>query len=228
MAMRREIRPREAGPQGQVHSRGNLQWQESAITKHHRSHIKSQKSCCVWFTGLSGAGKTTLANLLDEALFDAGKHTFVLDGDRCRNGVCSGLDFSPDGRMENVRRISEVAKLMVDAGLIVIVSLISPLVAQREAARKLFETGEFLEIYLSTPLAVCEKRDAKGLYKKARQGLIPNFTGISSTYEPPDNPELQLDGRGAPQDMVNRILRLIHQRSDDVIRTRSADISAVI
>ncbi len=226
--MRREIRPRHAGPQRQVHECGNLQWQESAVTKHHRSLIKSQKACCLWFTGLSGAGKTTIANLLDEALFDAGNHTFVLDGDRCRNGVCSGLDFSPEGRMENVRRISEVAKLMVDAGLIVIVSLISPLVAQRERARKLFEPGEFLEVYLDTPLAVCEKRDAKGLYKKARQGLIPNFTGISSTYEPPSNPELQLDGRGEPQELVNEILRLIHQRSEEVIRARSVDISAAV
>ncbi|MBS0233305.1 MAG: adenylyl-sulfate kinase [Proteobacteria bacterium] len=197
------------------HSHGNLQWQESAVTKLQRSAIKSQKACCIWFTGLSGAGKTTLANLLDEALFAAGAHAFVLDGDRCRNGICGDLDFSPEGRMENVRRIAEVASLMVDAGLIVIVSLISPLVAQRQKARELFEPGEFLEVYLDTPLDVCEKRDAKGLYKKARQGLIPNFTGISSAYEPPANPELTLDGSGAPHELVNQILRLVHQRSEE-------------
>lgn len=193
---------------------GDLQWQDSAITKVHRADLKAQRACCIWFTGLSGAGKTTLANLLDETLYASGRHTFVLDGDCCRNGICSDLDFSSEDRMENVRRISEVAKLMVDAGLIVIVSLISPLIEQRQKARQIFDQDEFIEVYVDTPLATCEKRDAKGLYKKARQGLIPNFTGISSAYEPPKNPEIVLNGSSCPDELVDRILRYLGERSE--------------
>lgn len=197
---------------------GDLQWQDSAVTKVHRSDLKGQRACCIWFTGLSGAGKTTLANLLDEALHAAGRHTFVLDGDRCRNGICSDLNFSSEDRMENVRRISEVARLMVDAGLIVIVALISPLIAQRQKARELFDQDEFIEVYLDTPLATCESRDAKGLYKKARQGLISNFTGISSAYEPPKNPEIVLNGSGCPDELVDRILRFLGERDESPAR----------
>jgi adenylyl-sulfate kinase len=138
----------------------------------------------------------------------------VLDGDRCRDGICRDLDFSSVGRTENVRRISEAAKLMVDAGLIVIVSLISPLASQRQMARQLFEQDEFLEVFVDTPLKICEARDAKGLYRKARQGLIPNFTGISSPYEPPKDAEVVLDGARQPADLIETIMNvLIEERS---------------
>jgi adenylyl-sulfate kinase len=193
------------------HSR-HIEWQNSAITKAARAAIKSQSARCLWLTGLSGAGKTTIANLLDEALYQRGYHSFVLDGDRCRDGLCRDLDFSLAGRMENVRRVSEVARLMVDAGLIVIVSLISPLASQREMARKLFEKGEFLEVFVNTPLEVCEARDPKGLYRKARDGLIPEFTGISSAYEPPANAEIVLDGEAPPTDLVQKMLMALNAR----------------
>ncbi|MFA5958389.1 adenylyl-sulfate kinase [Hyphomicrobium sp.] len=183
----------------------NLLWQDTAVSKDDRSQAKGQKAVCLWFTGLSGAGKTTIANLLDQTLHASGQHTFVLDGDRCRTGLCNDLNFSDAGRAENVRRIAEVAKLMVDAGLIVIVSLISPLIAHREIARNIFEDGEFLEVFVNTPLAVCEKRDAKGLYKKARQGIIPEFTGVSSPYEPPVDAEIELDGRAHPDQLITAI-----------------------
>ncbi|RUO98802.1 adenylyl-sulfate kinase [Hyphomicrobium sp.] len=185
----------------------NLLWQETAISKQDRAQAKGQKPCCLWMTGLSGAGKTTVANLLDKTLHLAGAHCFVLDGDRCRTGLCRDLDFSEEGRMENVRRIAEVAKLMVDAGLIVIVSLISPLMSQRTLARQNFEDGEFFEVFVNTPLSVCEGRDVKGLYRKARQGIIPQFTGISSPYEPPLDPEIELDGRESPEELVEVIKR---------------------
>jgi adenylyl-sulfate kinase len=191
----------------------NIQWHNSSISKSARAQMKRQKACCLWFTGLSGAGKTTLANLLDEALHGDGLHTYVLDGDRCRDGLCSDLDFSSKDRMENVRRVSEVAKLMVDAGLVVMVSLISPLILQRQLARQLFEQHEFLEVFVNTPLAVCELRDPKGLYRKAREGFIPNFTGVSSAYETPKNAEIVLDGQRKPSDLIDDIKRFMVQRS---------------
>jgi adenylyl-sulfate kinase len=185
----------------------NIEWRNSAVSKFARAQMKGQKACCLWFTGLSGAGKTTLANLLDETLHKDGFHTYVLDGDRCRDGLCRDLNFSLEDRMENVRRVSEVAKLMVDAGLIVMVSLISPLILQRQMARQLFEQNEFLEVFVNTPLAICEMRDPKGLYRKARDGLIPNFTGISSAYEMPKNAEIVLDGRLKPNDLIEQVRR---------------------
>lgn len=185
----------------------NLQWQKSAITKAKRSSLMGHRPCCVWMTGLSGAGKTTLANLLDETLHNNGKHSFVLDGDRCRSGLCCDLDFSAEARAENVRRIAEVAKLLVEAGLIVIVALISPFAAQRRLARSLFDPTEFVEVFVDTPLSACERRDAKGLYRRARRGEIANFTGISSAYERPENAELILDGQADPKDLLDKLLR---------------------
>lgn len=187
----------------------NILWQDPIVSSQARAEIKSQKACCLWFTGLSGAGKTTIAHLLDEQLHRSGQHTFVLDGDRCRHGLCQDLGFTAADRMENVRRISEVARLMVDAGLIVLVSLITPLSMQRQAARQLFDEEEFLEVFVDTPLSLCERRDPKGLYRKARQGLIPNFTGISSPYERPENADIVLDGRREPAELVQRLFNVV-------------------
>jgi bifunctional enzyme CysN/CysC len=147
----------------------------------------------LWFTGLSGSGKSTIANLVERRLHDLGRHTYILDGDNVRHGLNRDLGFTAVDRVENVRRVAETAKLMVDAGLIVLVSFISPFASERRMARDLMERGEFLEIYVSTPIDTCEKRDVKGLYAKARRGEIKNFTGVDSPYEPPDAPELSFD-----------------------------------
>jgi bifunctional enzyme CysN/CysC len=149
----------------------------------------------LWFTGLSGAGKSTIANLVEKRLFGAGRHTYLLDGDNVRHGLCRDLGFSDADRVENIRRVGEVARLMTDAGLIVLVSFISPFRAERRLARSLLASGEFFEIYIDTPLEEAEKRDTKGLYRKARAGEIHNFTGIDSPYEPPENPEVHIDTR---------------------------------
>lgn len=171
----------------------NLRWQQLCINKQARASQKQQQPTCLWFTGLSGSGKSTLANLLEQKLFEQGKHTYLLDGDNLRHGLNRDLGFTEADRVENIRRVIEVARLMVDAGLIVITSFISPFQAERQLARRLFAPGEFIEIYVNTPLHECEKRDVKGLYAKARRGEIKNFTGIDSVYEPPENPELIMD-----------------------------------
>ncbi len=171
----------------------NVHWQSLEINKVARAALKSQKPACIWFTGLSGSGKSTIANLLEKRLFAEGKHTYLLDGDNVRHGLNRDLGFTEADRVENIRRVAEVAKLMVDAGLMVIVSFISPFRAEREFARSLFEQGEFIEVFVDTPLAECEARDVKGLYAKARQGKIVNFTGIDSPYEAPVMPEVKLD-----------------------------------
>ena len=171
----------------------NIQWQSFKVTESDRARIKHQQPLCLWMTGLSGAGKSTLANALEEKLNQLGKHTYILDGDNLRHGLNQDLGFSIEARNENVRRAAEVARLMVDAGLIVIVGLISPLKAEREYARSLFGPNQFKEIYLSTSLQECEKRDVKGLYKKARAGDLKDFTGIDSPYEAPEIPEIELN-----------------------------------
>jgi len=171
----------------------NVHWQDLDINKRARASVKHQRPCVLWFTGLSGAGKSTIANLVEKKLHDMGRHTYTLDGDNVRHGLNKDLGFTDADRVENIRRVAETSKLMVDAGLIVLVSFISPFQSERRMAREALEGGEFIEVYVSTPLAVCEKRDVKGLYAKARRGEIRNFTGIDSDYEPPENPELTLD-----------------------------------
>ena len=175
-----------------------------------RAGLKNQKPMCIWITGLSGAGKTSIANELDKKLTSMNKHSFILDGDNLRHGVNSDLYFSETDRSENIRRTAEIAKLMTDAGLIVIVCLISPLVNQRLNAKKLFQKNMFLEVYLSTSLVECEKRDIKGLYKKARAGMIEYFTGINSPYETPKEPDLEINTEFISiEEAVNLILAKI-------------------
>lgn len=172
----------------------NTQWQEFSVTPNERSKKTQHKPCVVWFTGYSGAGKSAMANALDELLFSQGMSTSLLDGDNLRHGLCGDLGFSDSDRFENIRRAAEVAKLMADAGLIVLASFISPLSKQRELARGIVQPVEFVEVFVNTPLSVCEQRDPKGLYKKARDKTLKDFTGIDSSYEPPLNPSLSLDG----------------------------------
>ncbi len=176
----------------------NIHWQHMDADKAARAAIKRQRPRCVWFTGLSGAGKSTIANLVEKQLLAQGRHTYLLDGDNVRHGLTKDLGFTDEDRVENIRRVAEVAKLMVDAGLVVLVSFISPFRAERQMARELFEPGEFIEVFIDTPLEVAEQRDAKGLYAKARAGLISNFTGIDSAYEEPEAPELVLDTVNEP------------------------------
>lgn len=170
----------------------HIRWQPQSLTKEARAAIKHQRPLCIWFTGLSGSGKSTLATLLEERLHAQGAHTYVLDGDNVRHGLNRDLGFTEADRVENIRRVAEVARLMVDAGLVVLVSFISPFASDRRMARGLFASGEFLEVFVDTPIAECEKRDVKGLYAKARRGELKNFTGIDSPYEPPDAPELRV------------------------------------
>jgi bifunctional enzyme CysN/CysC len=185
----------------------NIHWQALDINKSSRAALKGQKPCVLWFTGLSGAGKSTIANLVEKQLHVLGRHTYLLDGDNVRHGLNRDLGFTDADRVENIRRVAEVAKLMTDAGLIVMVSFISPFRAERRMARSLFEDGEFFEVHVDTPLAVAEARDVKGLYKKARRGELKNFTGIDSPYEPPEQPEIYLDtGVSSPEDSATAIV----------------------
>jgi bifunctional enzyme CysN/CysC len=171
----------------------NVQWQALDVNKAGRAAMKGQKPCVLWYTGLSGAGKSTIANLVDKKLHSMKRHTYLLDGDNIRHGLNKNLGFTDADRVENIRRISEVAKLMVDAGLIVSTAFISPFRAERQMARSLLGEGEFIEIFVDTPIGVAEQRDPKGLYKKARRGDLKNFTGIDSPYEFPESPEIWLD-----------------------------------
>lgn len=168
----------------------NIVWHHATITKELRHQLNGHKSAVLWFTGLSGSGKSTLAHAVEERLYQLKCHTFVLDGDNVRHGLCSDLGFSSEDRKENIRRIGEVAKLITEAGVIVATAFISPFKADRNVVRNLLPHGDFFEIYCKCSLEMCEKRDVKGLYKKARAGEIQEFTGISSPYEAPDKPEL--------------------------------------
>jgi bifunctional enzyme CysN/CysC len=200
----------------------NIRWQAMDVNKVARARQKLQKPICLWFTGLPASGKSTIANLLEKRLLAAGRHTYTLDGDNIRHGLNRDLGFAEADRVENIRRITEVARLFVDAGLVVIVSFISPYRAEREIARSRFEPGEFLEIFVDTPLEECERRDPKGLYAKARRGDLMNFTGIDSKYEPPESPEIRLDTVAhTAEECVDRILFAAGQGwLDDTTNTR--------
>jgi adenylylsulfate kinase len=171
----------------------NIIYHQASVTRQRRNKLNNHRSIVLWFTGLSGSGKSTLAHALEEKLFQKGCRTFVLDGDNVRHGLNSNLDFSEIGRTENIRRISEVSKLMLESGLIVMTAFISPIKKDRNEARKLISSDDFIEIYCKASLETCENRDVKGLYKQARAGEISNYTGIDSPYQVPENPELIID-----------------------------------
>ena len=186
----------------------NLKWQDFDVTRETRAEMKLQSARCLWLTGLSASGKSTIANLLEKRLVAEGRHTYLLDGDNVRHGLNRDLGFTEADRVENIRRVAEVSRLMVDAGLVVIVAFISPFRSERDFARSLFEPGEFLEIFVDASLEVCARRDPKGLYAKALRGGIRNFTGVDSPYERPERPDLRLDtGELSPEECVEMVLR---------------------
>jgi bifunctional enzyme CysN/CysC len=191
----------------------NIHLQHLDIDKDARAMQKGQKPVLLWFTGLSGAGKSTIANLVEKKLFALGRHSYLLDGDNVRHGLNKDLGFTEADRVENIRRVAEVARLMVDAGLIVITAFISPFRAERRMARGLLAEGEFIEVHVDTPLAVAEQRDVKGLYKKARRGELANFTGIDSPYEAPEAPEIRLDTtQTSAEQAADRVVELLRER----------------
>lgn len=170
----------------------NVVWHNSTISNENRTELLKQKPFVLWFTGLSASGKSTLANIVEQKLFKMNYKTYLLDGDNIRHGLNSDLGFSEESRVENIRRIGEVSKLFLDAGIITLTAFISPFKSDRQLVRKLFNKGQFLEVFIDSSLEVCEERDPKGMYAKARSGEIKNFTGISSPYEPPENPEIHV------------------------------------
>ena len=191
----------------------NVVWHHATVTRDRREALNGHGSVILWFTGLSGAGKSTLAHAVEERLHQMKCSTFVFDGDNVRHGLCGDLSFSAQDRVENIRRVGEMAKLFLEAGVIALTAFISPFRSDRERVRSLVPHGEFLEIYCHCPLSVCEERDVKGLYKRARAGEIKDFTGISSPYEEPEEPELAVDtGSLSLEDSVNRVIGLLQQR----------------
>jgi bifunctional enzyme CysN/CysC len=188
----------------------NVHWQALDITREAHARLKRQTPAVLWFTGLSGSGKSTIANMVEKKLHAQGKHTFLLDGDNVRHGLNKDLGFTETDRIENIRRVAEVTKLMTDAGLIVLTAFISPFRAERDMVRALLPEGEFFEVFVDTPLEEAERRDVKGLYKKARSGALRNFTGIDSPYEAPERPEIRVDTlRESPEAAAERIVALI-------------------
>ncbi|NDJ56592.1 adenylyl-sulfate kinase [Enterobacteriaceae bacterium 4M9] len=192
-------------------------WHPHPVTREGREQLHGHRGVVLWFTGLSGSGKSTVAGALEEALHEVGVSTYLLDGDNVRHGLCRDLGFSDDDRRENIRRVGEVAKLMVDAGLVVLTAFISPHRAERQMVRELVGEGRFIEVFVDTPLAVCEARDPKGLYKKARAGELRNFTGIDSAYEKPEKAEIHLDGEQLVTNLTRQLLDLLRQ--DDIIKS---------
>jgi bifunctional enzyme CysN/CysC len=190
----------------------NIHWQSLDVDKTSRARLKGQCACVLWLTGVPASGKSTIANIVEKRLHAGGRHTYLLDGDNVRHGLNKDLGFTAADRVENVRRVAEVARLMTDAGLIVIVAFISPFEAERRMARALFAPGEFFEIFIDTPISVAEQRDPKGLYQKARRGALRNFTGVDSPYERPEQPELRIDTTVlTADDAADAILALLRQ-----------------
>ena len=213
--MRRELvgHLRQVIGAGQNIAAADVSWQPLTVGKTQRAGLKHQKPCIIWLTGLSGAGKSTIANLIEQKLFGFGRHTILLDGDNIRHGLSRDLGFSEADRVENIRRVGEVAKLMIDAGLIVICSFISPYQAERDMARSLVGEGEFIEAHVDTSVEECARRDPKGLYAKARAGQIRNFTGIDAPYEAPAAPEIHLATEGdTPERLADRVVRFLTDR----------------
>lgn len=192
----------------------NIKWHNHNVSHEQRIEQKNQKPCVLWFTGLSGAGKSTLANAVDAELYKRDRHTYLLDGDNVRHGLNKDLGFSDEDRIENIRRIGEASKLFVDSGLIVLSAFISPFRSDRRLVRELVQEGQFIEVYVATPLSVCEERDPKGLYKKAREGNIKNFTGIDSPYEEPEKPEITVNTAelGIPE-AVSQVMAYLESHS---------------
>lgn len=193
----------------------NIVWHSQTVSRDEKQKHKGHKPALLWYTGLSGSGKSTIANAVEARLFELGCHTYLLDGDNVRMGLNKGLTFSDEDRVENIRRISEVAKLFVDAGLIVSTAFISPFKADRAQARAIMAEGEFIEVFIDTPIEVCESRDPKGLYKKARAGKIPNFTGISSGFDIPESPELHI--KTVEQSIEQSVEQIIQYLKEEMI-----------
>ncbi|WP_219606632.1 MULTISPECIES: adenylyl-sulfate kinase [Pectobacterium] len=191
----------------------NVVWHAHDVTRESREKLHGHQGVVIWFTGLSGSGKSTLAGALEQALHARGVSTYLLDGDNVRHGLCRDLGFTDDDRRENIRRVGEVAKLMVDAGLVVLTAFISPHRAERKMVQDLLGEGQFIEVFVDTPLATCEARDPKGLYKKARAGELRNFTGIDSAYEAPEAPDSHLDGEQLVTNLTEQLLDLLGKRA---------------
>ncbi|KGA32576.1 adenylylsulfate kinase [Pectobacterium brasiliense] len=191
----------------------NVVWHAHDVTRESREKLHGHQGVVIWFTGLSGSGKSTLAGALEQALHQRGVSTYLLDGDNVRHGLCRDLGFTDDDRRENIRRVGEVAKLMVDAGLVVLTAFISPHRAERKMVQDLLSEGQFIEVFVDTPLATCEARDPKGLYKKARAGELRNFTGIDSAYEAPEAPDSHLDGEQLVTNLTDQLLDLLGKRA---------------
>ena len=194
-------------------SHPDIVWHEHSVNRESREKLHGHQGAVIWFTGLSGSGKSSIAGALEQALHQLGVSTYLLDGDNVRHGLSRDLDFSDDDRIENIRRVGEVAKLMQDAGLLVLTAFISPHRHERQMVRELLPEGRFIEVFVDTPLAVCEQRDPKGLYKKARAGEIKNFTGISSVYEQPEQPEIHLNGEQLVTNLVAQMLDVLRHHA---------------